>query len=413
MPYKEKKLLSFTRRSRERSQSHFDDAASLPGTVILSGSTGQLGAYLLHALLNDARFKKVFCLNRSRDARERQLNNHESRDLTTQFDEDRVEFLQWDVSAPLLGLSEPTYRRLASEVTYILHNAWPVDFNLHISSFEPHIHGVRQLVEFSCHSVKRPTIFFVSSVSAAANWGSVPGARTKVTETILEDWRLASMGYGQSKLISERLLAKAAETSGIRTAVCRVGQVAGPVLHGERGVWSKQEWLPSLIASSKFLGQIPETLGPLRNVDWVPVDLLANIVVDLLVVAGSTHSSKGMKGAAKTAVYHVANPSSVPWTSLLPVVTQALGSSVSVVNFADWVTALQNSTAETSRNVSDNPAIKLISFFENLQDKAIRFPRAHAATLDVQRTKELSEHLAALEPVNAPWMELWMRQWAF
>ena len=52
------------------------------------------------------------------------------------------------------------------------------------------------------------------------------------------------MGYGESKYVAERLLELAAEEFGVSAAICRVGQLAGPVEKG--GMWSKQEWLPSV-----------------------------------------------------------------------------------------------------------------------------------------------------------------------
>ena len=55
----------------------------------------------------------------------------------------------------------------------------------------------------------------------------------------------SSMGYGQSKLISERLLDEAARVSGVGSAVCRVGIIAGPV-ERPAGMWSKHEYIPSV-----------------------------------------------------------------------------------------------------------------------------------------------------------------------
>ena len=53
------------------------------------------------------------------------------------------------------------------------------------------------------------------------------------------------MGYEGSKYIAEQLLEKAATTTGVSAVVCRVGQLAGPVLESG-GVWNKQEWLPNV-----------------------------------------------------------------------------------------------------------------------------------------------------------------------
>ncbi|KAH7009835.1 hypothetical protein EDB80DRAFT_713952 [Ilyonectria destructans] len=80
------------------------------------------------------------------------------------------------------------------------------------------------------------------------------------------------MGYGQSKFVSERLLDTAARETDIPCIICRVGQIAGPTTAA--GMWLKQEWLPSLIASSKYLGKLPESLGHIDTVNWIPVDLL-------------------------------------------------------------------------------------------------------------------------------------------
>lgn len=80
---------------------------------------------------------KVYCLNRSANGRQRQ-----SRGLDDSWSDTRVEFLQADLSLPLLGLAPGTYRQLIDKVTVVIHCAWKVDFNLTIESFESQIRGV-------------------------------------------------------------------------------------------------------------------------------------------------------------------------------------------------------------------------------------------------------------------------------
>lgn len=68
-----------------------------------------------------------------------------------------------------------------------------------------------------------------------------------VPERVIHDLSVGGhSGYASSKLISELVLAKAAEVSGVRSAVCRVGQIAGPILRGKAGEWAKAEWLPTV-----------------------------------------------------------------------------------------------------------------------------------------------------------------------
>ena len=385
-------------------------------TVLLTGSTGNLGAYLLDTLLANAKVERVTCLNRSEHAQERQTKNHQSRGLSTDFDSDRLEFLQSnDLSAVHLGLSEATYAHLASRVTHILHCAWPVNFNRHFTSFEPQIRGVRTLIEFARHSHHDAVLFFVSSISVATNWGALPGARATVPEIVLKDWRLAEMGYGQSKLVCERILDEASKRGGVNTAICRVGQIAGPILRGKQGEWVKQEWVPSMIASCKLLGKLPKTLGLVDNIDWIPVDVLATIIMELLPIKSNPSRATNATVGNHAVVHHVANPKIITWNSIMPTVYQYFRGELSIVDFPEWCEALQRSFGADAEHQTGeaNPAIKLWDYFDNLRDKTVRFPKVRAATLDTSQTVRRSATMAGLDAVSPEWMALWLSQWAF
>lgn len=145
----------------------------------------------------------------------------------------------------------------------------------------------------------------------------------------------------------------------------------------------------------------------------MPVDLLAGIIVKLLPLQSADSAQQEEEGRAKKAVvYHVVNSNSVPWTSLIPTITQNISGDVSVVSFVDWANTLRRSaTDQQQQDWSENPAAKLLSFFDNLQDKAIRFPMARSATLDVRQTVQCSETMSNLGKVTPEWMEVWMKQW--
>lgn len=98
--------------------------------ALLTGSTGNLGAYLLHMMLEaDSGFSKVYCLNRSANAREKQQEAQESRGLTTNLGDGRVQFIQADFGAYELGLTEDIYMKLLGDVSLIIHNAWVCQTN--------------------------------------------------------------------------------------------------------------------------------------------------------------------------------------------------------------------------------------------------------------------------------------------
>lgn len=132
----------------------------------------------------------------------------------------------------------------------IIDNQWQVDFNLNLESFEPHIAGVRDLINLSNQSLKSPPILFTSSISTLDNW-TIKHPQDKVPESAFYDFSVPSaMGYGESKYVAEQLLEKARERSNVSSAICRVGQLAGPVV--KSGLWNKQEWLPSVRSTFDF-----------------------------------------------------------------------------------------------------------------------------------------------------------------
>lgn len=371
--------------------------------VLVTGSTGSLGSYVLDSLISDARVSRIYCLNRGPRSLERQQKSQEAKGL--QPLSSKVESLDADLSKPSFGLSEEVFNTLLRSVTTVIHNAWQVDFNLSIESFATQIGAVRRFVDFSAESDFGAQLFFVSSISAVSSWRPPAGSPEGVPEQIYEDWGVPEpMGYGQSKFVSERLLDAAAREAGVPAIVCRVGQIAGPTTSAG-GMWPKQEWLPSLVASSKYLRKLPTSLGQMQQVDWIPVDVLANIVVELSI--GSPASAR-RRGAAD--VYHAVNPRRAAWADLVPTVARHLdpAGGIELVYLEAWVEALRASP-RTVEDVAQNPAIRILDFFEGLVAES----SADAILLSTTGTVTASETLANLGPIHDGLMENWLRQWAF
>ncbi|KAH8881459.1 acetyl-CoA synthetase-like protein [Thozetella sp. PMI_491] len=378
-----------------------DKPSNTGSTVILTGSTGSLGSYLLDALLEIRSIRRIFCLNRTADAHERQIRANITRGLKIDLPSDRVIFLHTDLSKPNLGLDSQSYEELLHETTHIIHNQWQVDFNLNLSSFEPHIRGIRHLVDFALQSAVNPAIFFVSSVGVVKNQKS----NATVPEAPVTDFTVAEGGYGCSKLVSELILSQACLKSGIKCSIFRLGQVAGPV-DTEAGMWNKHEWLPSIIASSKYLGMIPSTLSSLDRVDWLPVNYVSKIVMEL---AGLSENSECAGLNSSFSIFHGVNPCTTSWSTLLPAITSSLESEIAVVPWSTWLSALEAS--EEQGNLEQNPGIKLLDFYRNID-------RAGASGLELPilettMAKMKSETMKALDPVKDDWMRQWMKQWAF
>jgi thioester reductase-like protein len=371
--------------------------------VVLTGSTGHLGTYILDALLSNTRVKSVDCLNRSENAQARQEAQLKQRGLQLWNDHSAasVAFHTTNLAEPQLGLSDTVYRALGANTTHYIHCAWPVDFNKSLSTFEPCIQGLLNLMDLAISATHQPLFMFLSSISAIGNWGAVPGARLQVPEQEIDDWKVGRFGYGQSKLVAERLIAEATRVSGLTTAVCRIGQVCGPIEHGDKGCWPRQEWFPSLVASAKYLNAVPGSLGALNVIDWLPADRVATVISELLF---AEHDS------GTIAYHHLVNPVHSSWSTLLPHVKLGLQQpDIKVLGLVEWVDLLKDSNWDPEKN----PALKLLPFFHDLRDKMILVPDARAVTLEVKATIKKSSVLKETETVQPAWVDLWFKQWKF
>lgn len=89
-------------------------------TVVLTGSTGSLGSYLLDALLVSDRVSKIICINRGAHSEDKQKKSNASRGLIAEWGRDKVQFLTTDLGKPRLGLNADDYDLLVKEASFII-----------------------------------------------------------------------------------------------------------------------------------------------------------------------------------------------------------------------------------------------------------------------------------------------------
>ncbi|OTB17014.1 hypothetical protein K445DRAFT_311453 [Daldinia sp. EC12] len=383
-----------------------------PIDVILTGSTGTLGTQMLWALLNRPGIGHIFCLNRSQGGGHTvQYDRFAATGIAVDLDE-RVTFVQADLSNPSLGVDKETYDKLLSRVGLVIHNAWPVNFNLGLQAFRPHLAGLVNLFAFSVASVSRKVhVVFISSIGAVAGRSVDLGA---APEAVLEPLDSPTPnGYSRSKFISEHLCDTASKHLGIPVTIARVGQVGGAARYP--GLWNPSEWLPSLVISSLHLGCLPNNLGSLfSEIDWVPSDLLADVVVDL---ARSPRPEVVDQGAI---VFNLRNPKTVTCDTLLPVILEyaetQLCKRLDVVEPSKWLGRLEESAANISQGddpdmtsaVKSNPAIKLLDFYHNAlwaHEEEVAKPMA------IDHALAASQTLRDMPPVGDKWMHKWAGEW--
>ncbi|KAK7755567.1 putative secondary metabolism biosynthetic enzyme [Diatrype stigma] len=382
--------------------------------ILLTGSTGTVGTYLLFALLECDKIGRVFCLNR-RDDGGRKIQHERFAALglpvTRLMNGDNpVTFIKAVVQGPSLGLDNTTYEMLRTQVDLVIDAAWPVNFNLALTEFRPQLAGLVNLLSLAAASTAPAArVVFISSIAAVG--GHTDGPPPEEVLSSLET--PAPLGYGRAKFLAELLMDAAAQHLGhaVPTTIVRIGQVAGPVRR--RGLWNPREWFPSMVLSSLHLGQVPDNLGPrFDSVDLVPVDILADVIVELVT---ATEITTVVGGSAATTVFNIRNANIVPWRSLLPAVTDATVPPLQVVSPATWLAALRTSCdmGDTKGLAYENPAIKLLDFFGSLwvPDKEAQGIPPRPQAMSVERALAASPALRRLEPIRIEWMRKWVEEW--
>ncbi|KAL4929845.1 putative NRPS-like enzyme [Aspergillus undulatus] len=355
--------------------------------IVVTGATGSLGAHVVSKLSSLPGVQKVYCFVRASsplDAYGRLLSSLRARrvyETLSTSAKNKLIALPSDLSDERLGLDNTTYNTLISELTDVIHCAWSVNFNLHLSSFEKdNIAGLRNLTNL-CLRAHRPapaTFNFCSSISAV-----VRSPHDTIPESLPERLEYAQdMGYAQSKLVAENICVNAAQKAGIQSRVLRIGQVVGDSTHG---IWNTTEAIPLMIQAARTIGALPKLDEWHR---WLPVDVIAGAVVDVSLSNFNpefqTESQiENEREVQDQLIYNIISPHPFHWTrDLLPLLRDA-GLSFEEVPQQAWIQKLRESNPDPVKN----PPIKLVDFFAGKYDNDL--PR-RAVGWESERTKRVS-----------------------
>ncbi|KAL0059558.1 hypothetical protein AAF712_013703 [Marasmius tenuissimus] len=333
--------------------------------VLLTGSTGSLGCMLLETLSADPCVRKVLCLNRPRhgglDAiRKYQIDALKRRGVVIPPEHwDKIVFIEAQTSMDNLGLDDLQYSQLL-EVTHIVHNAWPMDFNRKLDSFEPHVQTLLNLIKLCLQSPcsPPPRILFTSSIAVVGKYPSLdPGLeRSIVPEGAVDARATDEFGYAEAKWVCEMVLQAANEMYGggagdeplLRGSSVRIGQMTGP--EGS-GCWNKSEHFPMICRTSKLMKALPDIDGTLS---WIPANRAAVVIRDLLF------------GERFRPFYHVENPVRQSWKEVLGYLSVLLAGPpgleepLPLVSFSEWTERVRRCSDDPVKN----PALKIIRFLE-------------------------------------------------
>ena len=128
-------------------------------------------------------------------------------------------------------------------------------------------------------------------------------------------------------------------------------------------------------------------------------DTLASIMIDIV--------NKRHTETTSNAVYHLTNPNTVAWSSLIPAIQEVYP--VDTVSFTSWVGELSKIQNPSPAEVAEKPALKLFDFYKGLLDST----NMMSVPLGTERAQEASMTMKSLDPISASLMRNWLAQWQF
>ena len=247
-------------------------------SVLLTGATGFLGAFLLDELLRttgkDTRF---YCLVRERTPGRGRLGNRvletlKFYGLAGQSEEDRIIPVPGDLTQPGLGLSEGSIQELADKIDLIFHCAASVNYAYPYSVARSHtVGGTLEMLKFACSATPIP-MQYISSNGIFPGGDDAPYLENNHIEGFLD--RMEG-GYNQAKWVAERLVWQAV-SRGLPVGIFRPGNIGH---HSATGAVNPNDFLSLILKACARLGCAP--LAPGWFFEMTPVNFLATAITNL------------------------------------------------------------------------------------------------------------------------------------
>ncbi len=293
-----------------------------PLSVLITGATGFLGAYLAREVL-DRTSAELLCLVRAEndvDALRRVRANLDTYGLWRATDEARLVPVRGDLALPLLGLTREDFDVLARRADVIFHNGGQVNFLAPYAHLEAaNVGGTREVLRLACTHRVKP----VHLVSTLGVYLTEFHLDTTVRESDPPPRAQGQHGgYNQSKWVGEQL-ALVARSRGLPVAIYRPARITGD---SRTGVSNLGDYFNAWIKGCAQLGQAPYL--PDESFDMAPVDYVGRAIVRLALGAGDANGQ-----------FHFYNARRLPIPQAIEAM-RACGVTIEEVPYAQWRQAL-------------------------------------------------------------------------
>jgi amino acid adenylation domain-containing protein/thioester reductase-like protein len=303
-----------------------------PRSVLVTGATGFLGAYLVRELL-DLTGAEILCLVRAGSDAEglaRVRANLDGYGLLRPGDAARLVPVRGDLALPRLGLDAEAFAALAARADAIFHNGGQVNFIAPYEHLEAaNVAGTRDVLRLAATTRVKP----VHLVSTLGVYLTADHLERTVRESDPAP-RGASQhgGYNQSKWVGEQLALRA-RARGVPVAIYRPARITGDSRSGRSNLG---DYLNAWIKGCVQLGLAP--LLPDEAFDMAPVDYVGRSIVRIALGAGAADGQ-----------FHFHNARRLPIADAVAVLREA-GHALDEVEYPAWRRALLAAVAAGADN---------------------------------------------------------------
>ncbi|MCG6137829.1 MAG: amino acid adenylation domain-containing protein [Nostoc sp. LLA-1] len=328
--------------------------------ILLTGSTGFVGAFLLYELLQQTH-ANIYCLVRAANAEEgkkRIQSSLESYLLWYESFSNRIIPVVGNLTEPLLGISRQKFQVLAELIDVIYHNgAWVHHTSPYSILKAANVLGTQEVLRLASQ-VKIKPVHFISTNSVFSAEG-YSGVKLVQEQDSLDDYQVPSSGYAQSKWVAEKLITIARDR-GLPVSIHRIGRVSG---HSKTGVFNQNDFLYRLIIGCLKLEKVPE--GNMIE-DMAPIDYISQAIV---------HLSRQEKSIGKA--FHFVNTQPFHSIKLIDLLS-SLGYRLQQISHAQWQADLIN----IAEHYPEHPLYPLVPLLSEQNNNSAIFNFDCQNTLD-------------------------------
>jgi len=308
-------------------------------SILLTGATGFLGAFLLKELLEETQ-ADIYCLVRVSEpglGLRKIQNNLNSYNLWNEQYKSRIIPVIGNLSQPLLGLSAEQFDKLSHQIDVIYHNGAVLNFVYPYSALKPtNVLGTQEILRLACRFKVKP-LHYVST-DAVFDSSGYYGTQVKESEPTIHTEAI-DLGYTQTKWVAEKLVTIARDR-GLPVSIYRPPLIAGD---SQTGLWNTDDFTCRFLKGCIQMGSMPNMNC---GITIVPVDYVSRSIVYL---------SQQQESLGKA--FHLNNPNYSSWNEVADWIDD-FGYPVRQISYEEWEAELIEVAGS-----GDNALSGLVPFF--------------------------------------------------